>query len=56
MLIPGMQHGGEPYSRTEVLGVGRDGDQGFLELPLRITSSSPAERQLAKARVAGVVD
>ena len=26
---PGMQHGGEPYSRTEVLGVGRDGDQGF---------------------------
>src|SRR6516225_5341881 len=24
-----MQHGGEPYSRTEVLGVGRDGDQGF---------------------------
>jgi len=26
---PGMQHGGEPYSRTEVLGVGGDGDQGF---------------------------
>jgi len=24
-----MQHGGEPYSRTEVLGVGGDGDQGF---------------------------
>ena len=24
-----MQYGGEPYSRTEVLGVGRDGDQGF---------------------------
>jgi hypothetical protein len=26
---PGMQHGGEPDLRAEVLGVGRDGDQGF---------------------------
>src|SRR5215475_1387575 len=26
---PGVEHGGEPYSRTEVLGVGRDSDQGF---------------------------
>ena len=25
---PGVQHGGEPNARAEVLGVGRDGDQG----------------------------
>ena len=25
---PGVQHGGEPNARTEVLGVGRDDDQG----------------------------
>ncbi len=26
---PGVQHGGEPDARAEVLGVGRDGDQGL---------------------------